>query len=52
MQNVTRAANVKLASDQLYADGLGEADNYIEMISHNTCTIANGLGGDCQAFGK
>ena len=52
MQNVARTANVKLAADKLYADGLGEADNYIEMMTHNTCTIVNGLGGECQEFGK
>ena len=52
MQNVARTANVELSPDKLYADGLGEATNYIEMMSHNTCTIVNGLGGKCQEFGK
>jgi manganese/iron transport system substrate-binding protein len=50
LQNVARAADVKLASEKLYADGLGEAESYIEMMSHNTCAIANGLGGECKAF--
>ena len=50
MNNVARAAGVKLASEKLFADGLGEADNYIEMMSHNTCAIVNGLEGKCQVF--
>ena len=52
MNNVARAANVKLSSQKLYADGLAEANNYTEMMSHNTCTIVNGLGGKCKAFNK
>jgi manganese/iron transport system substrate-binding protein len=51
MQNVARAAGVKLSSEKLYADGLGEAKNYVEMMSHNTCAIVDGLGGKCKPFG-
>lgn len=51
MQNVARAAEVKLSSEKLYADGLGEAKNYVEMMSHNTCAIVDGLGGKCKPFG-
>jgi manganese/iron transport system substrate-binding protein len=50
LQNVARAAEVKLSPDKLYADGLGEARNYVEMMTHNTCAITNGLGGKCQPF--
>lgn len=50
LQNVARAAEVKLSPDKLYADGLGEAKNYVEMMSHNTCAIVDGLGGKCQPF--
>ena len=50
MNNVARAANVEIASENLFADGLGEANSYVEMISHNTCVIVNGLEGKCQAF--
>lgn len=50
LQNVALAAKVKLSPDKLYADGLGEAKNYIEMMTHNTCAITNGLGGKCQPF--
>ena len=50
IRNVARAADVKLSPTQLYADGLGEAKNYTEMMSHNTCAIVDGLGGECQPF--
>ncbi len=50
ISNVAREAGVKLAQQRLYADGLGEADNYIDMMVSNTCTIVNGLGGKCSPF--
>lgn len=50
INNVARAADVKLSPEKLYVDGLGETANYIEMMSHNTCAIVNGLGGECQPF--
>jgi manganese/iron transport system substrate-binding protein len=48
--NVARAAKVKVSKEKLYVDGLGEAENYSQMMSHNTCAIVNGLGGKCQPF--
>lgn len=50
IKNAARAADVKLSESPLYADGLGEAKNYIEMMSHNTCAIVDGLGGKCKPF--
>ena len=50
MQNVARTADVKLSENTLYADGLGRAESYLKMMSHNTCAIVDGLGGDCQPF--
>lgn len=50
IRNVARAAKVKLADQKLFADGLGEADNYVEMMVSNTCTIVDGLGGECRPF--
>ena len=50
INNVARAADVELSPEKLYVDGLGETANYIEMMSHNTCAIVNGLGGKCQPF--
>ena len=50
INNVARAANVKLSESELYVDGLGSAENYTEMMSYNTCAIVNGLGGECEPF--
>lgn len=50
ISNVARTANVELSPEKIYADGLGAADSYIQMMSHNTCAIANGLGGECSPF--
>ncbi len=54
IQTVAREANVEVASDPLYIDGLGsatdEAGTYIGMMTSNTCTIVNGLGGTCEQF--
>ena len=50
IKNVARAAQVQLAEQKLYVDGLGEADSYIEMMVSNTCAIVDGLGGKCQVF--
>ncbi|MEO0836010.1 MAG: zinc ABC transporter substrate-binding protein [Cyanobacteria bacterium J06642_3] len=50
ISNVARAAKVELSPIKLYVDGLGEAETYTEMMSHNTCAIVNGLGGECQGF--
>ena len=52
INNVARAANVKLSESELYVDGLGSAENYTEMMSDNTCAIVNGLGGECEPFNK
>ena len=50
INNVAREANVEVSESPLYVDGLGEAENYTEMMTHNTCTIVNGLGGTCEPF--
>lgn len=50
MSNVARAANVKLSEKELYVDGLGETNSYIDMMVSNTCTIVDGLGGECTSF--
>ena len=50
INNVARAANVELSPERLYVDGLGEANSYTEMMTHNTCAIVSGLGGECQPF--
>lgn len=50
MRNVARAADVQLSETRLFADGLGEASNYTEMMIHNTCAIVDGLEGKCTPF--
>jgi len=54
LATVAREAGVKLSAQRLYADGLGEAGGpaatYTTMLVYNTCTIVEGLGGQCQPF--
>jgi manganese/iron transport system substrate-binding protein len=50
IKNVASAADVKLSPEKLFVDGLGEAENFTAMISHNTCAIVNGLDGKCKPF--
>lgn len=50
ISSVAREAEVNLAESRLFVDGLGEADSYIEMMVANTCTIVNGLEGNCRPF--
>ncbi len=50
IKNVASAADVKLSPEKLFVDGLGEAEDFTAMISHNTCAIVNGLDGKCKPF--
>ena len=50
INNVARTADVKLSPEKLYVDGIGTADNYIQMMSYNTCAIVRGLEGECEPF--
>ncbi len=50
ISNVAREAGVQLSPKRLFVDGLGESDSYIDMMVSNTCTIVNGLGGNCSPF--
>ncbi len=51
---VAREADAKVSEEELMAGALGtqgsEAETYIGMIATNTCTIVNGLGGQCSKF--
>lgn len=51
---VAREAKVKLSEQELLTGALGAqgsgAETYIGMIATNTCTIVNGLGGQCSPF--
>jgi manganese/iron transport system substrate-binding protein len=52
--SIAKEANVKVADRELYVDGLGEADSsggtYQKMLSANTQTIVEGLGGKYTPF--
>ncbi|MGV0026823.1 metal ABC transporter solute-binding protein, Zn/Mn family [Phormidesmis priestleyi] len=54
IQAVAKEANVKLSDREIYADGLGEAgsagDTYQKMLTANTQTIVEGLGGKFTPF--
>ncbi len=61
IEAVSRETDIKVSENPIYADGLGEsgtlAASYQGMLVANTCTIVNGLGGNCdetaaQAFLK
>lgn len=49
---LAREAKVQVWETELIADGVGEPGSdtatYRQMIEHNTCAIALGLGGQCQ----
>jgi len=51
LHTIAREANVKIAEQGLYADGLGSegstAGSYVGMLAYNTCVIVTGLGGRC-----
>jgi manganese/iron transport system substrate-binding protein len=53
---VAREANVKIATQPLFADGLGEpggpGETYQKMMVSNTQTIVTGLGGSFKPFGS
>jgi manganese/iron transport system substrate-binding protein len=54
IETLAREADVKVAQQELYVDGLGEAgtpgETYVGMLAANTCAIAQGLGGQCTPF--
>jgi manganese/iron transport system substrate-binding protein len=52
LETVAREANVKIADQPLFIEGPGASDSmaptYQQMLVTNTCTIVNGLGGQCD----
>ncbi|HEY9875987.1 MAG TPA: zinc ABC transporter substrate-binding protein [Candidatus Obscuribacterales bacterium] len=51
---VAKEAGVKVDNQKLFVDSLGKLGSnggtYIEMLTTNTCTITEGLGGKCTIF--
>ncbi len=54
LETVAKEANIQVAEQELYADGLGEtgsdAETYQQMLKSNTRTIVEGLGGNYTPF--
>jgi manganese/iron transport system substrate-binding protein len=52
METVAREAGVKVSTQPLYVEGPGgpktTATNYQQMLVENTCTLVEGLGGQCD----
>lgn len=52
METISRETEINVSDAPIYADGLGDADTpaatYQGMLTTNTCTIVNGLGGNCD----
>ena len=54
INSIAREANVKVGETALLTESLGQTgtntDNYIGMMTNNTCAIVEGLGGKCTPF--
>ncbi len=54
INSIAREANVKVGETALLTESLGRTgtttDNYIGMMTSNTCAIVEGLGGKCTPF--
>jgi manganese/iron transport system substrate-binding protein len=54
IQTLAKEAQVKVSSQELFADGLGAADTpahtYPQLLIHNTQAIVQGLGGNYRPF--
>ena len=48
LKNLSRQTSTSIASNQIYADGLMPTGNTVSVAVHNTCTIVNSLGGECD----
>lgn len=51
METISRETDINVSDAPIYADGLGTdtpAATYQGMLTANTCTIVNGLGGSCD----
>ena len=46
--NESRQTSTPIAPNQIYVDSLMPTGNTISVAVHNTCTIVNSLGGECD----
>tara|TARA_Y100001968_G_C18948500_1_gene522047 strand:- start:205 stop:567 length:363 start_codon:yes stop_codon:yes gene_type:complete len=51
LRNLSRQTSTRIASNQIYVDGLMLTGNTISVAIHNTCSIVNSLGGSCNKEG-
>ena len=48
LRNLSRQTSTPIAKKQIYVDGLMLKGNSVSVAVHNTCTIVNSLGGNCN----
>tara|TARA_B100000900_G_scaffold168117_1_gene142813 strand:+ start:343 stop:2190 length:1848 start_codon:yes stop_codon:yes gene_type:complete len=48
LKNLSRQSSIPLSTNQIFVDGLMLEGNTISVAVHNTCTIVNSLGGQCD----
>ncbi len=48
LKNLSKQSSVPLASNQIFVDGLMMDGNTVSVAVHNTCTIVDSLGGNCD----
>ncbi len=48
LANLSRQTSTPIAKQQIFVDGLMPTGNMVSVAVHNTCTIANSLGGSCD----
>ena len=48
MKNLSRQTSIPIARNQIFVDGLMLEGNTVSVAVHNTCTIVNSLGGECD----
>jgi len=48
LKNLSRQTSTPIAPNQIYVDSLMPTGNTISVAVHNTCTIVNSLGGECD----
>ena len=48
LKNLSRQTSTPIARDQIFVDGLMLEGNTVSVAVHNTCTIVDSLGGECD----
>ena len=48
LKNLSRQTSTPIARNQIFVDGLMLEGNTVSVAAHNTCTIVNSLGGECD----